>query len=123
MPDLFVPVEEIYKSRFFVSAYRFIPSFIYHYIDKNGSILRATYTDMDRFEKYILPDDMLDQFFAFIAEKNIELSDADKAMCTDYLQNRLRAEVARLIINDNAFYSILYQNDPMVLRAWDEIKR
>ncbi len=123
MPDIFVPVEAIYKSRFFVGAYRFIPSFIYHYIDQKGVTLRKKYETIQAFEAYELPSDMIDQFFDYIHEKGVLLTRVELDTCKNYLLNRLRAEVARLILDDNAFYDLLYRNDPMIQRATKEINR
>ena len=66
---------------------------------------------------------MIDQFFDYIHEKGVLLTRVELDTCKNYLLNRLRAEVARLILDDNAFYDLLYRNDPMIQRATKEINR
>lgn len=89
------------------------------YLDKNGNNLSAKYNgDLNRFrDEFSITDNMMDEFLKLAKSKAVELNDTDYKKDKDYIQTRLKAQIARNYWKNEGWYSILLGIDNQMQKA------
>lgn len=100
--------------------------FILSYLDRNGSELQKKYGSLDRFRAdFSFSQEEMKSFIKFAEEKEVEFKDDDFRADKDYIEARLKAQIARNYWKNEGWYSVLLSIDEQVKTAstlFDEAK-
>lgn len=84
-----------------------------------GFILRNTYNNrFDDFkEKYAIPSDLMDEFRKFLETKDIKIDEKEYTKDLDFLQARLKAQIAQMIFGLEGYIGVMIEVDTQVQKA------
>lgn len=119
MPDVFVPLDSIYFSGLLGEiAYRgLIRDYCFNYIDKNRTSM-SKFKDEDGFiEDFVVHDGMVTDLVQLAEKDKIKVNKAALKKITPHLKNRIKAQLARNMYDDNAMYRVLSETDMDLKKA------
>ena len=124
MPDIFVPLDTAtYPSavnRLVIDG-RF-NNFVYRYYLQHKSQME-TYKSADDYEKHFINlDDIWNRLVNYASDDSIDLNMLSEKQ-KNALKERLKAYLARFKWRNYGFYQVLNQDDPVVVRALEELKK
>lgn len=120
MPDLFVPVDTTWYSKFLmeVTSRGLIYDFCWNYSDKNRETL-TQFASAEALEQYLAEKDVYAEFKSFCVSKKVKSKPEKTGQPVIETKNRLNAYIVRNILGESAFYQVLSENDLVVKRAVD----
>ena len=119
VPDVFVPVDTIAVTDFYVECNRKGLQIKYanEVLDAHTSAVTAART-MEAFDKFISTVDLERDFLSFAAKNGTEPKAGEWEISKEYMLTQIRALIARYTpMGDEAFYPIYYQTDNLILTA------
>ena len=120
MPDVFVPLDTAYFSKYLSDLQRknVIFEFALNYTDRNRKSLVEMYPDVKTFKaKFRADQKFIDEFIAFANGKGVTYDSAGYITSKDRIQVLLRANVARDLWNNGAFWQVFNESNPFVVKA------
>jgi carboxyl-terminal processing protease len=124
MPDIFVPIDtDGYPNsvnRLLLDG-RF-NNFVYQYYLHHKSQMETYKSTADYNQMFGYMDDMWNQFTNYAAKDSINLTSIS-AKQKVALEERLKAYLARFKWRNYGFYQVLNNDDPVVLKALEELKK
>lgn len=121
MPDYFVPLDTTVNTKMYrsISANNLIINNSLRYLDKNRDRLKQKYPTFEEFKKnYQVPESQINDILAQADKKNIKAKDDEELKKTkERLALILKALTARDLWDLSEYFSIVYENDPMVNKA------
>ncbi len=121
MPDYFVPLDTARYTKYYreLSAKGIILNANLRYMDNNLKKLSKQWKDFDSFNKnYEIPDEIVEKIIEEGHDAGIEPQDEEeKELTLPQLKHILKALVARDIWDMSEYFAIIYENDPLVLKA------
>lgn len=108
MPDYFVPLDTSMTSGYANRLFRSEPwrEFIMDYLDKNKNKFESMSFD-DYYEDYKVSDAMLDELAKNGEKYNLKFNKKDFDKSKTYLKILVKADMARNLYDENAFYKVL----------------
>ncbi len=125
MPDVFVPLDTSYFSKYLNDLQRknVIFEFALNFTDRNRKSLVTTYPDVTAFKnKFKADQKFIDEFIAFADKKGVPFDTAGYNTSKDRIQVLLRANVARDLWNNAAFWQVFNDANPFVQKALVSLK-
>ncbi|MDX9891380.1 MAG: S41 family peptidase [Bacteroidales bacterium] len=125
-PDIYVPLEqnkvsESYKNLINSSL---IVEFCFNYSNENKLKIKTQYQDANRFvEQFEITDIIINQYFTFFKKRSSQPISNLNHMEKKQLKSWLKALIGRNIFQENGFYPILNQDDPVVQKALQTLRR
>jgi carboxyl-terminal processing protease len=124
MPDRFVPVDTATYpagiNRLFVNGS--FNSFVYTYYLKNKTQVDQYTSATDYVQRFNQLNEMWDQFVNYAKKDSVKL-DTVTAKQKESLQKRLEAYLARFRWRSDGFYQVLNNEDAVVKKALEELKK
>lgn len=120
-PDQFIPNDTAGASYYLTELYYagIFNHWAIAYLDKN----RARFTDFNTFMKnFVVSQAMLDQFIAYAEKLGVPKKTSDIVISSKVIKNRMKAELARHIWEDNGYYSVYLDDDLDVQSALKHFK-
>jgi len=115
-PDDFVPNDTVGASYYLSSLY--YKSAFNHYAIKVLDTKRSSFTDFAKFKKgFRITPAIFEDFIAYAGTLGIEEDPIDIVTSRATIKNRLKAEIARHVWQENGYYSIYLQDDLDVQEA------
>jgi carboxyl-terminal processing protease len=118
MPDVFVgrdtTLNTPWYNRCVNMAYTY--QFAYQYTDKHRKELMK-FKDWKSLEKYLLKQNLLNEFVAFVEEKGIERNDAEIFKSKPLMIRLLNAYIVRNILGDEGFFPLFERDDEITKKA------
>ena len=123
MPDIFIGRDTTYNTPYFnkVVNYAYTYQFAYAYTDKHRQELNTIKT-WPEMSAYLDKQPLLKDFTQFAAQKGVEPNWADIKISEKALLRLLKAYITRNILDDEGFYPLFFEGDPMIERAIKELK-
>lgn len=123
MPDIFIGRDTTYNTPYFnkVVNYAYTYQFAYAYTDKHRQELNTIKT-WQEMSAYLDKQPLLKDFTQFAAQKGVEPNWADIKISEKALMRLLKAYITRNILDDEGFYPLFFEGDPMIERAIKELK-
>lgn len=125
MPDLFVPLDTSYFSRFFrnLQQKNIIFEFALSYTDKNRKELTAKFTDISSFRKsFVVDEPLMNDLLAFADKKGVKPDSSGFDESKERIKLLLRANIARDLWNTQAFWQVFNEMNPFVVKALESLK-
>ncbi|OGU73613.1 MAG: peptidase [Ignavibacteria bacterium RBG_16_34_14] len=93
--------------------------FTLSYLDKNSSEIKSQYGDnLEKFRNgFIVDDNTIKDFISYADTKNVKFVSADFEKDKDYIQARLKAQIARNFWKNEGWFSVLLSSDSQVSKA------
>ncbi len=121
MPDYFVPLDTARYTKYYreLSAKGVIVNANLRYMDNSHKRLSKQWKDFNNFQKsYEIPDEIVQKIFDEGKVLGIEpKDDEEREQTIPQLKRILKALVARDIWDMSEYFAIIYENDPLVLKA------
>lgn len=120
-PDQFIPNDTAGASYYLTELYYagIFNHWAIAYLDKN----RARFTDFNAFLKnFVVTQAMLDQFIAYAEKLGVAKKPADIVISSKVIKNRMKAELARHLWEDNGYYAVYLDDDLDVQSALKHFK-
>lgn len=122
IPDIFVPIDTSFLSEDYINARQYLPDFVFRYLEKHDREL--SYDNVNDFiDNYTVSDEV---YNAYLNHLNQSIENFDPAKIEAFkgeLQQHLKARIARKLFNNDAFYAVFNQEDPMVKEALQYIQQ
>ena len=121
MPDYFIPLDTTKYTKYYreLSAKSLIINANLHNLDKNRKKLSKQWKDFEEFKaQYEVPDEMIERIFKEGEKLNIKpKNEEERELTIPALRRILKALTARDLWDMSEYFSIIYEDDPMVLKA------
>ena len=121
MPDYFIPLDTTRYTKFYreLSAKSLVINANLRNLDKNRKRLTKQWTDFKDFKAaYEVPDEVVDKLLKEGEKKNIKPKDDEELQKTiPLLKRMLKALTARDLWDLSEYFSIIYEDDPVVQKA------
>lgn len=123
MPDVFVPVDTSGYSMLFREIRVFSHDYFFalDFVDKNRSQLRYI-NEFDELIHYLDSNDVMSDFYKYITDKNVTISEKDLLSSEKHIINSVYAHIARQVLGDNDFYRLFIKYDNTVEVAMKILK-
>ncbi len=126
-PDIFIPMDTSMYNPFVMDVFgmSLLQEFAYNYFAGNKESLVAKYKTAEQFKtSFIVDDNLYGQFTKYCFEHGANKDNAKyTAVSKNYLSLRLKAYLAKQLFNTEGFYVVAAQDDKMILRALQELKK
>lgn len=126
MPDYFIPLDTSRYTKFRreLAAKGAVVSANLKYIDKHRKQLEKEYGSFAAFnERFDTPRELLDLVFSEGEKKGVKPKDDEEMQATlPELKQQMKALVARDLWDMSEYFSIIYEDDPAVLKALELLK-
>lgn len=122
MPDMFVPRDTSEVTPYFnkVNNSGLIHEFAFAYTDANRNTLKQFKTT-EELETYLDKQDLCSKFTNFAEGKNVKKKSNQIAKSKNYIENLLKAYIARNTLGYSGFYPILHKKDNTLKKALDAL--
>jgi carboxyl-terminal processing protease len=125
MPDVFIPIDTtLFANIFYATALQYIPRFVYSKYEGYKTQLKGYKTVQVFNNQFKVTDAMMAEFVKFVKseEKLSTINAAELAKAKENLRQRIKAYFARQAFQDNGYFYMMNQNDPMLEAALKSIK-
>jgi len=123
MPDVFVPLDTLLYSTYYLKMRQKVAPFIFRYVENNNSDLESLKDEISYLNDYKVSDDLFDDFVAY-AEKDKSLKKRNDNILTETtpdLKMHLKARLAKYLFDQNALFKVINLHDPMLREATEWI--
>lgn len=122
MPDMFVPRDTSEVTPYFnkVNNSGLIHEFAFAYTDANRNTLKQFKTT-EELDTYLDKQDLCSKFTNFAEGKNVKKKSNQIAKSKSYIENLLKAYIARNTLGYSGFYPILHKKDNTLKKALDAL--
>ena len=122
MPDIFVPLDTTRFTKLYreLTARSYINNANLHYMDGHRKQLQKTYKDFKSFNaKFTMPEEVLDEVLEKAAAKDSLRARDDEELQKTKQNMRLilKGLVARDLWDLSEYFQIIYEEDPVVIKA------
>jgi len=123
MPDYFVPIDTTYHSKFLskITNRNLIYSFSFDYADKYRAKLKQ-FKKVETLNNYLIKKDLYNEFLSFAREEGISTSTKGVEKSKKLIDTRIRAYIARNIMDNEGFYPVLNEMDKSLQKAIELIQ-
>lgn len=124
MPDIFVPLDTMRYTKTYrqIMAKSIIINQNLRYLDHNRASLKAKYPDFETYRKnFTVPTSLIDAIYKEAEKQKIECPKEEREQTVSRLTQMLKALIARDIWDMSEYFSIIYEDDPIVLKAIEKL--
>jgi carboxyl-terminal processing protease len=121
-PDVFIPNDTAGASYYLTELY--YESVFNHFAIKFLDKKRTSLTSFEKYLKgFVVTEAMFNDFIAYAATLGVAKNPKDIAVSKNVIKNRIKAEFARHVWNDNGYYAVYLDDDLDVQRALQEFAK
>jgi carboxyl-terminal processing protease len=120
LPDIFVPIDTTDNSAYFSRILRkgLDNRFALNYVDSNRESLEQEYpTEDDFIRDFMVSEDMVEAFLAFVEEEGIEFDEEGWDTSREAILLRLKAMIGRNVLEQSTFYRVISGLNESLQRA------
>jgi carboxyl-terminal processing protease len=120
-PDVFIPVDTTFSSKYFSDVRQEIPQFISRWRETHDrATLPATLAEF--VQKYTISDQMLEDLATYAENHGTPKNPGDLAKSRAELKLQLKARLAKTLFGDEGLFRVLNDDDPAVDKAIQVLK-
>lgn len=120
-PDYFVPMDTIYTNTFVITANSYARNFALYNADQLA--VKWESDTLGFINKFSLEESELLRFYSFLKKNNVNIPAEISPEVQDFFKITIKANIAKYIYGDRAFYQVLLPKDPDYLKALQIIKQ
>jgi carboxyl-terminal processing protease len=120
MPDIFVPLDTTYNSKYLGDLQRkqVLFEFALGYADKNRKSLMSNYPNINVFKnKFVVTDEFMNELTAFGEKKGVALDTTGYQTSRELIRVQLKALIARDLWNASAYWQVINEMVPAYNKA------
>ncbi len=125
MPDFFIPIDTNRVSSYYSKLLRSgaINTFSIEYANENREHLLRTYSNVENYlANFSVNDNLLERLYYHASSQGIERDDDEIGVRDEFMENQLKALIARSLWDFSAFVQVRMQSDEAYLRALEIIQ-
>lgn len=126
MPDIFIPQDTSYYTPFYGEVLRkgLLTDYMNEYSDKHRNEILRKYKTPDSFvAKYVVPDSEIQAFLDYCASKGVVPAEGDMDVSGAEIRRYFKGLIIRSVYSFNDFIKFINEDDPVILRAVEELAR
>ncbi|MDR0766008.1 MAG: S41 family peptidase [Odoribacteraceae bacterium] len=122
MPDIFVPVDTTGNSRYFADLIRtsILYDFTIDFMDHHRARLAGT-KNVSEILDYLKPHDLVNDLAAYAETRGLKRDETGIRASRALIDTRVKAYIARHVMDDDGFYPVFLQDDETFLKALENI--
>ena len=124
MPDIFVPLDTTELTSYYLNleSKNIFYQFAFEYSDANRSKLKTLTTSEDMLD-YLKKQVVLSDIVRFADAKGIKRRTSLINISSNQILNMTYANILQIFFGEESYYSLILNNDPLVKRAIEEIRK
>ncbi len=125
MPDVFVPLDTTFNSKFYSDLVRksVLSDYALTYTDNHRAELKANYSNVKLFkDNFKMSPEMMEKFYVFADKKGVKKDDDGVKRSEKFIVEQLRALMARDLLGVSAYFQIINDEDETFMKAVQCIK-
>lgn len=124
IPDIFIPLDTTRMNSYFQTVSLLTRDFIYKYLDHQRMNLQAQHPTFEDFDaNFNVSNSLFQQLIGYTKANNLVPNTTLLQKHREDLELEIKAHLADQLYGEEAYYSILFKVDPMVIRSLEEINR
>jgi len=116
MPDVFVPIDSFVLNDEYLELRQYVPQFVFRYMNESGKHL-SEYTLPAFSRQFQVSDKLFDEFMAYARSRGANANLRKLSGSKPELKRFIKARIAKHLFEDEGFYTVWNQEDPIVKRA------
>lgn len=121
-PDVFVPLDTTTMNDYYLDLRQHVPQFIFKYMQENGT--KFTEVSLADFKSdFEVSGTILNDFLAFAYEKGVKEDAEQLSEVRGEIQRFIKARMAKHLYEDDGFYLIWSEDDPVIEEALKAIRK
>lgn len=121
MPDIFVPLDTAVLQEEYLVWRQYTSGFVFRYTEQHNDPFKSY--DLDRFvSTYSVSNSLYQSYLDYAREQGLEQDYPQKPATIRELKRFLKARLARQYFNDEGFFKVWNQKDPMVQKALEVLR-
>ena len=125
MPDVFVPLDTTFSSKFYGELLRknVLGDFTLTYADNNRNQLKKDYPDITSFQKsFKVSEKMWNDFMSQAEKEGVKRDTAGIATSGNFIRLQIKALIARDLWNSDSYFEIINDVNSALHKAMDAIQ-
>ncbi|MCC6600283.1 MAG: S41 family peptidase [Crocinitomicaceae bacterium] len=112
-PDVFVPIDSVYLSSVLgeIAFSGAIRNYCFNYVDQHRKELARFNKPEEFIERFTVSESMIADMIKELGGKKTDLKQKAISMISGELKNRIKAQIARNLFDENSMYRVLLKND------------
>ena len=126
MPDIFIPQDTSYYTPFYGEILRkgLLTDYMNEYSDNHRNEILRKYKTFENFvSKYNVPDSEITAFLEYCASKGVVPAEGDMEISGAEIRRYFKGLIIRSVFSFNNFIEFINSDDPVILRAAEELKK
>ncbi len=120
MPDVFVPIDTVVLNEYYVELRQHVPQFVYRYVTSNRK--KFEYSSVEQFKRnFTVTDQIMNAFLEYATTQNAPKDAKQLNAIKPELKRYMKARFARQLFDDESFFKIWNEQDPVVRKALQTI--
>jgi len=120
MPDIFVPMDEVFVNEDYLELRQLIPSYVYRYMEERGDQVDH-YTLKEFRRRFQVGEEVYRAFLDYAAAEGATLSTSPSQQVKTEVKRYLKARIAKHLFDDPGFYQIWNAGDPIIEQALETL--
>ncbi len=121
-PDVFVPLDTTIMNEYYFRLRQLVPQFVFRYISDHRK--NFEFTSLQSFKKnFQVSNALLDTFIEYSTQNNVPRNRSELARITPALKHYIKASFAQNLFDNEGFYSVWNETDPVVKKALRELNQ
>ncbi len=123
MPDAFVPYDTTFTTPFYNKLMNTssLYDFAFRYSDDHRDQLYG-FADYEKADEFLKKQGLYEKVLKFAESKRVQCDKTQPQRTQERITQMVRAYILRNIYGENAFYSVYYENDPVIQEALKRMK-
>jgi carboxyl-terminal processing protease len=115
-PDVFVPIDTLVLSAYYSDLRQHVPQFVYRYVNSHRRDFE--YASLDQFKRrFQVTDQMLNALLDYAVTQQVPKDAKQLAAIKPEMKRFLKARFARQLFDEESFYVLWNEQDPVVRKA------
>lgn len=115
-PDIIVPIDSVFFDDEYLELRQFIPQFVFRYMARQPDKLKSY--KLENFSRqYQVSDDLYEEFLTFARSQGARVDARQSPQAKKELKLFIKARIAKHLFEDEGFYMVWNQDDPMLREA------
>lgn len=121
MPDVFVPMNEVFLDEDYLSLRQVVPSYVYRFMEEQGD--RIDHYSLKEFQRrFQVEEETYRAFLKYAAEEGVQPAAPPKDKVKAELKRYLKARIAKHLFDDPGFYQVWNTGDPFLEKAMETLR-
>lgn len=122
IPDIFIPIDTTLINEYYLRSQQYMRPFAFKYLEDHRK--QFEYKSLESFKNnFRISNELLDEFMNFAAANGLDLEKSESASAKHHIRLALKAIFASNLFNEQGYFSVWNEEDPMVQRAIQELNK